>query len=173
MQMTKSVSLNRPWSLNRSPHEIEPLGTTGSTLRSDRTYQSGWPDACHPASGHAMRATWPLSSMLIARSQRSNPALLSKDRTRRPAGPDAPVHGLLARQHAMTWHAEGNDRTRHHVSSGHLQRAPRALFSWPDAVGPPWSNARLRPLLLLLVAHQSSNTSVVTRQMTRWWTANH
>ena len=28
MQMAKRVSLSRPWSLNRSSHEIEPLGSS-------------------------------------------------------------------------------------------------------------------------------------------------
>jgi hypothetical protein len=72
MQMAKRVSLIRPWGLNRSPHEIEPLGTTSSTLSSDRMRRSGWPDACHPASGRVMCATWPLGSTLSAWSQRSN-----------------------------------------------------------------------------------------------------
>jgi hypothetical protein len=70
--------------LNRCPHKIESLGTTSSTLRSDRTRQSGWPDSRHPASGRAMHATWPLGSTSRVRFQRSkpNPRVLSCDRTR-------------------------------------------------------------------------------------------
>ena len=83
MKMAKRVSKSGPWGLNRSPHEIEPLSSTGISLRANQTHWLGRLNAPKPTSDQRMRATHPLGSTSTADLQRSaTPAPhLSGDRT--------------------------------------------------------------------------------------------
>jgi hypothetical protein len=58
MKIAKRVSKSRPWGLNRCPHEMEPLNSTQSLARGDRTHRSDRLDALPPMSGRGITATF-------------------------------------------------------------------------------------------------------------------
>jgi hypothetical protein len=164
MQMAKRVSLSRPWGLNRSPHEIESLGTSLLPVMS-------WPDVpikmiwrTQPASGQWMRATCSPRSTSVAWFQRSTCSCshLSYGRTH-PKGNRTHCHYIRSSKGPSTQRYNQTHRqvdlTRAQAKFGHFQRASRVAFLWPDASAQPWPNAAQRPVLLSLRAKFKSPMS--------------
>jgi hypothetical protein len=137
MQMAKRVSLSRPWGLNRSPHEIEPLGSTSSLPCADWTCWLGQPNAPEPARSLDGRHGPSVQlSPLISNGREHTRQRLSYDRTHQSMTGRtlaAPGQHKCARHQTMT----GRTDPFGSMTSGHFQRASRAPKPRPDASDAP------------------------------------